>query len=262
MIADARKKNRPWDGIVFYKLDRFARNAKKEYPILDILDAHGVEVQSATEFVDRNTSQGRLMYHQMMGFRQFESELTGERVYAHNLSLALHGQWPAGRPALGLDYDKETKILTVNDRATEVVTVFRVWIDNGGNSSRAARELNGMGMLSRDGNPWRDDSVGALIKNPIYRRQIHYDGRIVDAHEFVPEIVPADLIAQADALLPRLATLRKKQRAFMHAYSGILRCSICGSRMRATGNKGNPGWVCAGKKDSVSVTQDPSQTGI
>ena len=247
LLADVAGKRRDFDGLVVWKLDRLAREPGTEYLVLGILDQHKCAIHSATEQVDRKTASGRLMYHQMMGFRAYERELTGERIYAHNLSQMLHGRWPGGCAPLGFTYDPGTKAVTINDRAADVIAVFREFTGAGGNASQTARSLNILGLVSRNGNPWRDDSVLTIVKSPIYRQRLRYDGREADAPDLIPALIPADLLAQVDIILEQLRPFKTRQRARKFLYSGLLTCSECGSRMK---HNGGNGWTCAAKKDS------------
>jgi site-specific DNA recombinase len=246
LLQDAKQKNRGFEGVVVWKLDRLAREPGTEYVIIGILEENRCQLFSVTEQVDRNTAAGRFMYHNMMGMRAYEREITGERIHSHNLSRAMLGKWAGGSPPLGFDYDKQAQTLTVNDRAAEVITVFEVYCESGGNASLTARTLNAMGMTTRHGNPWRDDAVSLIVKCPAYRRLQQYDGKAYPC-ELIPPLVPAELLTRTDKLIASIAPFVTSQRRGVYAYSSLLQCSVCGAHMKSNGGGS---WVCRRKKES------------
>ena len=251
MLAQVKAQGRLADGVVVWKLDRLAREPGTEYQILAVLDACKCSLYSVTETIDRESAQGRLIHHVMMGFRAFERELTAERVYGANLARMLQGKWPGGRPPLGYVYDKQTKTVSVDgERAADAVAVFEAYVRTAGNSSQAARLLNVQGFVTRDGNPWRDDAVRTVVKSSIYRRRLSYDGYAVAAPELIPPLIPDLLIDSADAVMTSAGMQHRRQKGSKQAYSGFLLCSECGSRMkihRMTPEKFR--WVCRAAKE-------------
>jgi DNA invertase Pin-like site-specific DNA recombinase len=250
LMTDVKRRDRDFQGLVVWMLDRLGREPGTEYVVIGILDDAHCPHFSVTEQIDRKTAAGRLRYHNEMGYRAYEREVTGERVYAHNQSRAMSGQWPAGLPPLGYEYDPAAETISISDRAPDAIAVFETWISSSGNASEAARRLNALGLTTRLGNPFRDDAVLTLVKSPIYRRQVAYDGPVYDAQALIPELIPPQLLAQADALLDYTAPLVKRQRAGLYAYSGVLRCSECGSRLRRHSGHDSDGWICSARKDS------------
>lgn len=247
--ARLKDKNRGFDTLLVWKLDRLFRNPGEQYKWLEILDREKCALYSVTEVVDRITAQGRFVHHLLMGVSALERELTGERIKSHNLHIALSGRWPAGKPPLGLTYDPETKEITANDRAGEAIRVFQEFIRSGGNASATARALNALGMVSRVGFPWRDDSVLTIVKSAVYRQQIQYDGRKIDAPDLIPRIVPEELTRMADSLIGRFNHPDHRATPRVYPYSGIMTCSECGGRMRIQSNLRHYSWVCRAHKE-------------
>lgn len=244
-------KKRDFDGIIVVRLDRLFRNPAEEYRGFELAQKAKCSIISISDPVDRDTATGRLVHGIMSSIRAFERELTGERIYSSNLQKAMAGRWSSGLPPLGWDYDPDAKTLTPNARIDDVIRVFRTFIQQAGNASSTARALNAAGIVTRDGNQWRDDGVLTLVKGPIYRRQLRYDSYTGPAEDLIPETIPADLLALVDSILARKAPMRTRQSSTTYLYSGILTCSECGSRLKSTGNESNA-WVCRAKKESGS----------
>lgn len=250
LIADIVDRRRPFDGVLVLAFDRLFRNPVDELAHMALFARCRCELISVREGkLDISTPEAELQHGMSALIRRYETQRTGQRVREHNLSLALSGQWPAGQASLGLTYDKAAKTLSVNDCAPDVCRVFEAYLGHGGNASAAARVLNAQGLVSRDGNPWRDDSVLYLVRSPIYRRRLRYDGREIDAPALIPEVVPPALVAQVDAILTVALRLHPRNRGSKHLYSGLLVCARCESRMKVIAC-GNVVWRCRASKES------------
>lgn len=70
LVEDA--KQRKFDLVLAYKLDRFSRNLKDLLNLVDELSGYGVSFKSATEPFDTSTSAGKLMFQQLGSFAEFE----------------------------------------------------------------------------------------------------------------------------------------------------------------------------------------------
>lgn len=75
-------KQRKFDIVLVWKLDRFARSLKELVNMISELNEFGVEFCSLKDALDLSTSQGRLMFHMIGAFSQFESDLIRMRVKA------------------------------------------------------------------------------------------------------------------------------------------------------------------------------------
>ncbi|MFA5376463.1 MAG: recombinase family protein [Dehalococcoidia bacterium] len=258
---DASKRG--FDGLVVWKLDRLFRNPSEQYKWLEILDKAKCTLYSVTETIDRDSASGRFMLHIMMGVAALDREHTGERVYAHNLDRALSGRWPAGLPPLGFTYDKATKLVTANDRAGEAVRVFELFVRYGGNAAATARMLNAEGIPSRDGYAWRNKTVFSLLRSTVYRQQLKYDGRIIDAPELIPRIVPVELTDMVDSLLMPVDNNNRRNSPRKLAFSGFLYCSLCGGRLWVHNcQRRIDGWMCRGRADKLCKGQSVSNRYI
>ncbi|MEM4721772.1 MAG: recombinase family protein [Candidatus Methanomethylicaceae archaeon] len=80
LMNDARKRR--LDVVVVWRLDRFGRSMKHLVNSLDELRALGVGFVSLKEALDFTTPTGRLMFHLLSAFSEFERDLIRERVRA------------------------------------------------------------------------------------------------------------------------------------------------------------------------------------
>ena len=80
LMEDARKRR--VDIVLVWRLDRFGRSLKHLIVSLDELKTLGVGFVSFKESLDFTTPTGRLMFHLLGAFSEFEKELIKERVKA------------------------------------------------------------------------------------------------------------------------------------------------------------------------------------
>lgn len=80
LMEDARK--RKIDIVLVWRLDRFGRSLKHLIVSLDELRTLGIGFVSYKESLDFTTATGRLMFHLLGAFSEFEEELIRERVKA------------------------------------------------------------------------------------------------------------------------------------------------------------------------------------
>lgn len=92
-----RLLKKEFDVLLIYKLDRWARSLKELIEHLDNLINKGIQVISYTENLDFSNSMGRLMYHIIGSFAEFERDLIRERTLA-GLERAKKKGVKLGRP--------------------------------------------------------------------------------------------------------------------------------------------------------------------
>ena len=99
LIKDARQGR--FDKIIVWKLDRFARSLGDLVNMVQELSEIGVDFISFKDSLDLSTSQGRLMFHMIGAFAQFESDMIRMRVNAGLANARANGTRsgkPIGKP--------------------------------------------------------------------------------------------------------------------------------------------------------------------
>jgi len=92
-----RLLKREFDGLLFYKLDRWARSLKELVTHMEALHEKGVILISYMENIDLSTSTGKLMMQIMGSFAEFERSIIRERTLA-GLDRARSQGKKLGRP--------------------------------------------------------------------------------------------------------------------------------------------------------------------
>ncbi len=121
-LMDAARK-RKIDGILVWKLDRFARSTRHLVNALDELRGLGVDFASYQENMDTTTSAGKLLFDVMAALAEFERSVIVERVHSGLRRARAKGK-RLGRPALKLDNEKAHRMreagLSVRQIAAEL----------------------------------------------------------------------------------------------------------------------------------------------
>lgn len=100
LMADA--KQRRFDAVLVWKLDRLGRSLKHLVSALSEFEALGVSFVSLRDSFDLTTPAGRLMFNMVASFAEFERDLIRERVragIAHRRAKGFH----VGRKPVAID---------------------------------------------------------------------------------------------------------------------------------------------------------------
>lgn len=78
LMADAHRRH--FDCVLVWKFDRFARSLSGLIGALQTFSSLGIDFVSVTQQVDTTTPMGRLLFHLVAAFAEFERELIVERT--------------------------------------------------------------------------------------------------------------------------------------------------------------------------------------
>ena len=101
-------EKRKIDIIIFTKLDRLARSLQDLLNITSVLESRGVKFIVVEQNLDTSTSQGKLMFHILGAFAEFERAMIRERMEAGRKKADLVGSKsgkPCHRPMVNIDED-------------------------------------------------------------------------------------------------------------------------------------------------------------
>jgi site-specific DNA recombinase len=262
MLQDARQKK--FELIITYKLDRFSRKLKDLLNLVDELDGYGVAYKSATEPFDTSTSAGKLMFQQLGSFAEFERNRIKERVFPGMIKGVKNGNWQGARYApYGYRYNKEKKLLEVVPEEAEIVKlIYTMYLANK-TTGEITEYLYRKGYKTRSGGKFNSKLVCDILKNQIYLGKIvwnkcHYDTKqptvTRKGYRYVKndpsKVIVAKgrhkaIISQEDFDLVQ-AKLRRNRRGALYRrnvneypLTGILYCARCGNRYQGTSNASN-----------------------
>ncbi|MFH1729629.1 MAG: recombinase family protein [Pseudomonadota bacterium] len=246
LLEDARQKR--FDLVLVYKIDRFSRNLRDLLNLMDKLYSYEVGFKSATEPFDSTTSAGKLMLQQLGSFAEFERNRLAERVFPGMVKGIKAGNWQGARFApCGYAYNKEKKLLEVNEKEAELVkTIYKMYIS--GRSIRSITEyLTKKGHRTRNDNILGTKFISDILKNRIYTGKLVWNKSRYDKTKKTKrgfryiknpqeKIIVAQgrhqpLISDEDFAIVQEKLKEKKivwkRRASEYPLSGVLYCTKC-----------------------------------
>lgn len=236
MISDSSK--RLWEGVVVYKLDRFARNRYDSATYKARLKKNGVRVISATENISDNP-EGIILESVLEGMAEYYSLELSQKVKRGMYEGAMHGTSLGGQIPLG--YKTVDKKFVIDEAGAAIVReAFDMYIA-GMSANKIAQTFNERGYRSSTGAPFNDNSFRTMFKNKRYLGIYKYkDMEIPNA---IPAIITQETWdkAQARMALNRAAPARGLAKVD-YLLSQKIFCGECGRHMAGTcGRSGGNG---------------------
>ena len=111
LMADARRRR--FDCLLVWKYDRFARSLGALIAALAEFNVLGIDFISHTQAIDTTTPMGRLFFHVIGSFAEFERDVIVERVKAGLANARAKGK-RLGRPVQ--DPGAEQRVLALRDQ--------------------------------------------------------------------------------------------------------------------------------------------------
>jgi DNA invertase Pin-like site-specific DNA recombinase len=169
MLKDA--KNKKFDVLVCYRLDRISRNISDFSTLIDELQKLGISFVSIREQFDTTTPMGRAMMYIASVFAQLERETIAERIKDNMLELSKTGRWLGGPPPLGfnmnrtLDGEKEVTYLVPNEEELETVKLLYAKYIEYGSLFQTNKYMINSNITHRS---WTISRISSILQNPAY----------------------------------------------------------------------------------------------
>ena len=258
MIKDATSPNPPFNAVIVWKLNRFARNVKDTIHYWDLLEEHGIRVVSVMEsFVDDPT--GRLMRTVIAAIDQFFSDSMGSDIRRGMREAVERGFWigypaPIGYKVVKVpvgDLDEHGKQRTkqkleldppsdkfprhVFDLALKDLTVLDI-----------SRKVTAEGYRTKNGKKYTRNKIHRILTNRAYTGFVVWN---VDPETRVPEarskeqahpaIVSEEEFDEVQQKLKSRAPNIRHPRSVAneHLFNDLGRCFQCGAKMAIRGGK-------------------------
>ena len=144
MIKDSKEKL--FDVVLVWKLDRFARNRYDSAQYKTILKKNGVRVVSANEAISE-TAEGILMESVLEGYAEYFSADLAEKVNRGMTENALKCKFNGGNPTVGYIIDSDQYFQIDPVKAPFVLDAFKMY-DEGSTMSQVRDYLNEHNMTN------------------------------------------------------------------------------------------------------------------
>jgi len=255
-------KNKEYDLLIVYKLDRIFRNQRKLLNALARLVEYNVAFQSSTEAFDTATPSGRLMLQILGSFAEHERETIRDRMMGGKIRAAKDGKWVTGVPPYGYRVDKVTKKLVVQPEEAEVVRRFYEWLVY---ERCSLREITKRAIELQLPTPvhttitaqkkkgsWYKRTINRILANEAYTGETYFGkyktnqrtAQIVTDIKFhkdtsehvliaVPPIISKDMFFQAIEQLHMNRRMQKRNEKRTYLFSGLLYSGTTGKKLQS-----------------------------
>jgi len=182
------------DAILVYRLDRFSRSLRNLIFMVEELKNYNVDFVSLTEQLDTTTPTGKLMFHIVGAFAEFERDIIRERIKTCMATKAKSG-YAQYKPPFG--YRFINKKLVVNEDEAEIIRdVFSAYL-KGFSTAAISRQFNIPRSL-----------VYRILTNETYLGRIKWNNEIYNGiHE---PIIDEQTFKKVSILLKERKKGRKK----------------------------------------------------
>ena len=251
MIALAKTKHHPFEAILVWKLNRFARSRVDSITYKKLLRDRGIKVISINEPLDDSPS-GHLLEGVIETIDEFYSENLGQDIRRGMRENAERGFYTGGRAPYGYrkiavsDGDKTRYKLEPEPEDSVSMQTIRSIFDmalNGKGCKEIAKTLNKGGFRTSTGQRWGKTTVHKVLNNEAYCGTLVWGGRPGHPaiHSGNPPIRienawPAIIDREAFKLVQQKMTANAPQATHprtvpsFYLLSGLLFCS-CGHAM-------------------------------
>lgn len=248
-------RNGMYSHLLVWKIDRISRNLLDFAQMYEELKMLGVTFISRNEQFDTSTAMGEAMLKMVLIFAELERKTTAERVTATMISRANDGTWNGGRVPFGYDYNKETQTFSINGDESYIVLQMYDLYEKTDSLVRTARELNKLGYVSRQHNPFSPVSIWIILRNPWYvgtyrynyykipgRRAVKEESEWVVIENHHSPLVSKERFDHVQKMLDSNARYRNtpgrsSKQKNVNIFSGLIWCSCCGAAFTASPGK-------------------------
>jgi site-specific DNA recombinase len=199
-------KERRFDVLVFWKLDRLCRS------LFDLINTErelrecGISLYSVTEPIDTTSSVGRFSFRNIVSASELERELIKERSRMGMHAMARQHKWPNNYPPLGYDKTGDGHLKINEEEARLVLRIFESYIELE-SMPEVVFELNKEEIKTKRGNKWSAPSIKKVLDDELYIGRYKVAG--VDDYIEEYRIIEDELFQNAKKLRHRFQKNRK-----------------------------------------------------
>jgi len=137
MLEDAEHKK--FSAIFIYKLDRFSRSVVDAILTIDKLKKWGIDFVSMQDKIETASATGKLMFHMISAFAEFERNMIGDRTKFGMERKAKEGGFITKAPK---GYKLLDKMLVPDETSEEIKKLFQEFLNTNISLTQLAKKFN------------------------------------------------------------------------------------------------------------------------
>lgn len=238
-----------YDAIVITDQDRLSRTTAGFAQIKEVLANYGVQVVTTTKVYDYSSQEDDLMSDMLSIVAKQEYVNIKKRLVRGKRASAKEGNWVGGKTPVGYSYNHKTKKLEPDENAPVIKKIFEMYL-SGKTSTDIERQFELEGILTPTGSKWNKARISVVLANPVYKGTVIYGKTKVSKVEKKPSgspkqfktdeseqivienahepIVSEDVWDTAEAIREGRLTKPPSARIGKVAFTGLIKCAICG----------------------------------
>lgn len=244
LIAEAKKKPKPFDIILVWKFSRFARNQEESIVVKSLLKKIGISVISISETIPEGPF-GSLIERIIEWSDEYYSINLAEEVKRGMKERASRGE-PVCPPPIGYLME-DGKYFPDPESAPLIKNIFHEYL-NGMGCATIARKYSNLGVKTRRGNPPDNRYIEYILRNPVYIGKIRWslDGRAASKRDFnnskimivdgehepiIEESVFYECQKKLDETKKRYGKFQRRDQPVQFMLKGLVKCDSCGATL-------------------------------
>ncbi len=164
MLKDA--EDHKFQAIFIYKLDRFSRSLKDLILTIEKLKELGIDFVSLQDKIETTSASGKLMFHIISAFAEFERNIIGDRTKFGMQRKAKEGGFITKAPK---GYKIVDKILLPDGNSQEIQKIFQEFLEFDISLTQLARKYS-----------MTPTGMKKLLRNITYLGKVKFDNQISD----------------------------------------------------------------------------------
>jgi site-specific DNA recombinase len=249
------------DMVITKSISRFARNTVTLLQTVRDFKAWEVDIFFEEQNIHTMSADGELMLTILASYAQEESRSASENQKWRVRKAFENGELMNLRFLFG--YDISADGITVNEEEAAVVREIFTRFNSGESMSSICRDLDARGFKGSLGGTWCPERIRETLSNEKYLgnallqkryRNNHIEKKLVPNNGELPKyyaegthepIIDLAAFEQAQKRLHKLEQqTAKRNKPTRSAFSGLVRCGLCGNTYKRTTHKGRHFWNC------------------
>ena len=220
LIQDAKDKK--FDRIVFWRLDRWFRNIADFYKIQEILDTNHIDWECSDEEYNTTTSNGRLHLNIKLSIAQNESDQTGDRIRFNFSNMVKNKRAIQGSHCMPLGYkvtgEEKNKHVVKDENTSKIVEDM---FDNFKTFNSIRKTL--IYINQKYNMKICYDSMRHYIKNELYT------GTYKGIDNYCEPYITKEEYEENQKRIKR--NIKQNNKKYDYIFSGLIRCYNCGAKL-------------------------------